>query len=286
MASSYDSPLNLLVSWPYFKGGILSLVCEHRDRLRLLVDSGAFTAWKAGKTLVLDDYCAFLDALPVTPWRYFTLDIIGDAISTRQQYDEMRERGYTPVPVFTRGDDPHDLDYYYETSDVVALGGLVGTKGNREFVKGIMEYVGTRKVHWLGFTAHPFLLHYRPFMCDTSSWASSDRFGGNSVNSLQLYMGRGKFHRSGMAHFENAPERVVADKIRSYGVDPRDLGDVTGWRGVSSANRKLNAASVVRYSLDLERNLGVRYFLSAPEADRARLAIEAHAREVPVCQAP
>jgi len=38
------------------------------------------------------------------------------------------------VPIFTRGEDPSVLDDYYKTSDVVGIGGLVGTQGNKGFV--------------------------------------------------------------------------------------------------------------------------------------------------------
>ena len=60
----------------------------------LLIDSGAFTAWKANESISLDDYCRFIEKLPVTPWGYFQLDVVGDPDGTIRNYDEMRRRGF------------------------------------------------------------------------------------------------------------------------------------------------------------------------------------------------
>lgn len=73
---------NVLVAFPYWQDEIARLMQAHPDTFRLLIDSGAFTAWKAGKSIALDDYCRFLEALPAAPWRYFTLDVIGNPDAT------------------------------------------------------------------------------------------------------------------------------------------------------------------------------------------------------------
>jgi hypothetical protein len=250
-------PLNLLVAYPYMQGQ-LQVLKENADILRLLVDSGAFTAWKAGKQIELDDYCRFIEQLPVEPWRYFTLDVVGDPEGTLHNYETMLKRGFKPVPILTRGEDPSVLEDYYKTSDVLGIGGLVGTSGNRGFVRGIMRHIGKRKVHWLGFTAFDFVKVYRPYMCDSSSWTSGSRFG-----TFDLYMGRGRMRKLTKADMAEAPPPEILDRVRFYGLDPAGLGIRENWHGGRTYNRILGGYSHVHLSHDIEQKLGTKQFLAS-----------------------
>ena len=249
--------LNILVAYPYLNQQMIDLLKEVGPSLRFTLDSGAFTAWKAGKPIQLDDYCRFLEQLPIKPWRYFALDVIGDPEGTQRNYETMLARGFKPVPIFTRGEDPSVLDEFYKTSDVVGIGGLVGTPGNHGFVKGIMRHVGKRMVHWLGFTDLDFIKVYRPFMCDSSSWESGARYGG-----LKLYMGQGQFKSIKKSQFQQRPPQAILDRIKWLGVDPYSLAQVNNWYGGYSASRTLCARSAVAMSVDVERNLGTKLFLA------------------------
>lgn len=249
--------LNLLVAYPYMQGQI-QVIRENADIVRLLVDSGAFTAWKAGKKIELDDYCRFIESLPVEPWRYFTLDVVGDPEGTLRNYETMLRRGFKPVPIFTRGEDPSVLENYYKTSDVVGLGGLVGTQGNRGFVRGIMRHVRDRKVHWLGFTVFDFVKVYRPYMCDSSSWTSGSRFG-----TFDLYMGRGRMVKVTKAEMAEKPPQQILDRVRYFGLDPAGLGIKDNWHGGRTYNRILGGYSHVYLSHDIEYKLGTKQFLAS-----------------------
>lgn len=249
--------LNILVAYPYVNAPMLEALQSCGPQLRFLLDSGAFTAWKAGKPIQLDDYCRFLDTLPVKPWRYFSLDVVGDPEATLRNYETMLRRGYTPVPIFTRGEDPSVLEDFYKTSDVVGIGGLVGTRGNRGFVRGIMKRIGARKVHWLGFTNLDFLRVFRPYMCDSSSWESGARYG-----VISLYMGRGRFKRFNRQGFVEKPDNAILQRIRDLGVDPYSLAREQGWRGGLSPARTLCARSGVALSVDVGCHLGTRMFLA------------------------
>lgn len=252
-----DAYCNLLIAYPYLSKGTDAFVSiiKRARRSRLLVDSGAFTAWKAGSEISLDDYCRFIEGLPIKPWRYFTLDKIGDPEGTIKNYETMLARGLNPVPIFTRGEDLAALDYFYKTSDVVGIGGLVGTYKNRGFVRGIMRHVGSRKCHWLGFTQPEFLKAYRPYMCDSSTWECGARFG-----SMKLYMGRGKFERISKQMFTTAPKPVVLERIRQLGIDPYRLQNKPEWHGGANALRTLCSRNGVALSVDIEKNLGTKVF--------------------------
>lgn len=261
LTEAYDPTLlNALVAYPYATGPMLKRLAEFKDSVRFVLDSGAFTAWKTGKPIELDDYCRFLESLPVTPWRYFLLDVIGDPHGTMRNYETMLKRGFNPVPIFTRGEDPSVLDDYYKTSEVVGIGGLVGTRRNRGFVNGIMKHVGNRKVHWLGFTVPEFVLHYRPYMCDSSSFDSPLRFG-----KLKLYLGRGKEITVTSKDFIARPSQEVIDAVRMYGEDPFKLALKSEWVN-SGKNRttleRLTYKSAVMMNRDLESKSGSKIFLA------------------------
>ena len=266
--------VNLLITFPYFKGALLKVAIEQHSKVRLVVDSGAFTAWRLGKTVKLDDYCHFLDTLPIKPWRYFSLDVVGDPGGSMRNYETMLQRGYKPVPIFTRGEDPSVLDDYYKTSDVVAIGGLVGTKGSQGFVNGIMKHVAKRKVHWLGFTNMDYLKFYRPYMCDTSSWESGARFA-----CLNLYVGHGQFIAIKKSEFVNKPNDKVINAVKRLGLDPYQLGRTANWHGGYSLSRTLCAASAVALSADIERNIGTKYFISVAAEIGYNLLIRAAANQ-------
>jgi len=250
--------LNLLVAYPYLNADQGELIREHGDRTRFVLDSGAFTAWRTGKPVVLDDYCRFIETTKIPIWRYFALDVIGDPDGTRRNLDTMLQRGLKPIPVFTRGEDPKHLDELYEVSDVVAVGGLVGTKGNKGFVKGIMRHVGDRKVHWLGFTSPNYVKHFRPFMCDAANWENASRFG-----VLRLHMGGGHYKGFQRQTFANRPPDEAIRAVRRLGYDPNVLASEKSWRGTWSPLRLLGAATAIDFVTEVQRNVGTLVFLAS-----------------------
>lgn len=261
---------NILVAFPYWKDKLPDNVIAGGDRIRLLVDSGAFTAWKAGKPIALDDYCRFLEKLPVTPWRYFTLDVIGDAAGSMRNYETMLKRGFKPVPIFTRGEDPTVLEDYYKTSDVVGIGGLVGTQDNKGFVNGIMKRAGKRRVHWLGFANVDYIKHYRPYMCDASTWENGGKFG-----AVRLYMGNGRNVSVLKSKMQTKPPEEIAHRIRELGFEPMLLRERANWHGGASVARRLGAASALAFSIDMQRAIGTYLFNASATAAAIQFFVDA-----------
>ena len=254
---------------------MINILRENYSEIRFVLDSGAFTAWKTGKVIRLDDYCKLIESLPFKPWRYFSLDVIGDAEASLTNYQRMKARGFSPIPIFTRGEDIKMLDEYYKTSDVVGIGGLVGTKGNKGFVKGIMKAVGDRKVHWLGFNAKEFVSHYKPFMCDSSSFTSAFRFA-----SAKIYEGNGKWHTVKKSTFKKKPESKILNLIRSHGVAPERLAYEAEWRNSNQENEHaietLTFRTWVKYQRDLTEKIGTHFFLACSVEGQIRLMLRAH----------
>lgn len=272
MIAETDQRLNVLVAYPYLKPDVAAVLRDNTDRTRVVVDSGAFTAFQAGKPIALDDYCRFLESLPFTPWRYFTLDVIGNPAATRANYDEMRRRGFNPVPIFTRGEDPAELEAYYETSDLVGIGGLVGTLGNKGFVNGIMRHVAGRRVHWLGFVNHRYLKAHRPYMADSSSWTM-----GTRRRFIPIYIGHGFVQQFKRHEFREGLPEAAADRLRLYGIDPATAATKAGWGPDSPLVCDTGMFSFVHMSADVHRNLGTHVFLAmgdAPSVERGLRAFD------------
>jgi hypothetical protein len=253
--------LHVLAAWPYVKGTVLERLKElNPTESRFLLDSGAFTAWKAGKVLQLDDYCRFVESLPVRPWRYFSLDVIGNPHATLKNYEAMLARGFNPVPVFTRGEDPSVLEEYFRTSEVVGLGGVAkADQSAYAWARWAMQKVAGRKVHILGFTSMDWVKFLRPYSVDSSSWNGFGRYGG-----VDVYMGHGKFtkiDRKTAAKKLKEPALVAA--LRRLGVEPTDLMKPEAWAGDRALCGKLCAASWVACSAEVGRGLDTHLFLAA-----------------------
>jgi len=281
-----EDMLNVLMAWNYIDPASLEHMQSLGDRGRLLIDSGAFTAWKAGKPVQLHEYLRFLGDLPFEPWGYFVLDVIGDPVATRENFDEMRRQGFDPIPIFTRGEDLEELDRYYEDHPRVALGGLVGTKGNKGFVNGLMAKIGSRPCHWLGFNFRDWLAYYRPDSADSSSWSMGLRYG-----NLPVYLGRGRIHLLRRDSFVTQPEAWVRHAIERLGVAPGRLRYRDEWtnkvRGHDesdwTAMQLITYRSWMLYQADIERRIGTKYFMASSSSEQTRkmVATFAYLQEEP-----
>lgn len=253
--------LHVLAAWPYVKGTVLDRLRElNPATTRFLLDSGAFTAFKAGKVLQLDDYCRFVETLPLRPWRYFSLDVIGNPHATLRNYETMLARGFNPVPVFTRGEDPSVLEEYFRTSEVVGIGGVAGhNKSAYAWARWAMEKVAGRKVHILGFTSPDWLKYLRPYSCDSSTWNGFGRYG-----KIDLYVGHGRFEQfNRTTAAKKLQDPIIVAALRRLGYEPSDLLRPESWKGDRELCGRLCAASWTAMSADVGRGLNTHLFLAA-----------------------
>lgn len=249
--------VNVLVGYPFVKKAMMDMLYRYRHVVRFVMDSGAFQAAKANhKGINLDTYCSFVEDMPVKPWRYFMLDVIGDTQRTRSNYEAMLDRGLSPMAIFTRGESREVLEHYYATSEVIGVGGMVDTPRWYAFVNALTKAAGERHLHWLGFTRLNYLKHYRPYMCDSAAWVNGSRFGG-----LRLYMGHGQMTVLLRTKFaEQIRDPRIEARIRHFGFEPMALRNYSAWGGLRSIGRQLSAVSALAFSLDVQRNLGTLLF--------------------------
>lgn len=169
--------LPILISFAYWEEEHRAFVEEHKDQLKVLVDSGAFTAWRGGDPVELDDYLDFIDENEHLIDEHIQLDVIGDPEGTTKNLQISRERGYDPLPVFTIG---HTKKYLKEISgDRFCCGCVKPGQDNDATVDWVLRNsVDPSKCHILGTSLVKYFRHKTPPQSiDASSWLSPLRFG-------------------------------------------------------------------------------------------------------------
>lgn len=171
------------------------------QQLRFFLDSGAYSAWSAGKPVDLDEYCEFIRANIECIDVYAALDVIPGSPgkpATSKQRDEaaaeswanylyMKAQGLSPLPVYHYGEDVKWLRNMLDAGvDYIGLGGLVGIPGgsrkvwlDRVFTL-ITDEQGapTVKTHGFGMTSVPLIFRYPWYSVDSTSWIKVSQFGG------------------------------------------------------------------------------------------------------------
>lgn len=261
----------VLVSYAYARKNLADFaLLAAQDDIDLLLDCGAFTAKNAGETILLEDYCRFLDEYGSRIFRYLALDVVGDPKATDANLKEMLRAGYKPVPVHVLGDDQRRMDELFEMSDYVACAGLRRPhKGGapKEYVAAKMKWAAGRDVHWLGYVREPMIAAFRPYSCDSATWAGAQMYG-----FMRAYLGRGKWFTCDFKTRNTAKKHPdVIRLIRALGFSEKQFNDPMCWRGASSKgypeetelSNVVTADSWVRYVIDIRKRYGTRVFLAA-----------------------
>lgn len=228
-------PFNALVSFHYYRKHDLSILT--RAGLRLIGDSGAFSAASTGAPITVAEFAEW-----ATRWREHlcwiaSLDVIGDSEGTWRNYRALRDtHGIDVVPTLHAGDDKHLLDRYAgDGVDFVGLGGLVPHRGRPKatmpWLVDVMRYARDRyptmRFHGWGVT-NPTLIKALPwYSVDSSNLGSPYRFA-----RLVLFdPAGGTWHQ---ANLDGADVfRIEALLRRHYGVRAREVTYST------PANRRL-----------------------------------------------
>ena len=105
-----DKPLNVLVALPYLSSWDKNAAENGYSPGKLMLDSGAFSAWKSGHVVDIDNLIAL--TLSGRFDEAVGLDVIGSWEGSRRNIDYMRERGSDAMPVFHIGDPWELLEYY------------------------------------------------------------------------------------------------------------------------------------------------------------------------------
>ena len=275
-------PINILIAYPYFlKEWQDFLRNVPREDFRLIVDSGAFSAWSCGmKTACwdknmkvdLDDYCKFLDDISdLRPFNAVQFDVYGDPEQSYKNFLEMNKRGYDVMPVFTRGETLERLDEFYDYTDYIMFGGIAVGGANKQYVKWFQNNNKGRKSHWLGFTSTDFISYYKPESVDASSWANCQRFG-----QMLIYDGNLKTKPVTRELFTTRPPKKVIDQLLAVGATYemiKDLAFQESWWASSKKEGKYNTMvfvsmlSSIKQAMEIEQRFGTKqYFAVSADA--------------------
>jgi hypothetical protein len=255
-----DYPLNVLMSYHYFAK--VDLTEYANGGLRIIGDSGAYSAASQGADIDVDAFASWAIAQRHNLCWVASLDVIGDAAGTWRNYRRMRhERGVDVIPTVHFGAEPKALDRYAaEGIDLVGLGGMVPHKSAPDkllrWCLSMFRYARDThpgmRFHGWGVT-HPKLLDSLPWWSvDSSGPGASYRYGRartydpSTGKQLNIALNGRDAH----AHGELLR--------RHYGIDPADISRS------GAENRPLQVRFSARSVQLRERWLQARHHVTPP----------------------
>lgn len=176
-------PVNSLVSYHYFKNVDIK---EMQDwGLRLIGDSGAFSAFSKGVDITIDEFADWGHQWKDNLAWIASLDVIGDLKASYENYQKLRDKNLDVIPTVHYGAEPNALDVYAKDGvDFVGLGGMVARKSERSkllrWTLNMFRYARDNhpdmKFHGWGIS-HPELIMNLPwYSVDSSGYSSAYRF--------------------------------------------------------------------------------------------------------------
>jgi len=280
------SRLFLLQSYPYFSNTIYKIY-KNRDpsEYELIVDSGAFSVFKSGKVIKLEEYHKFLDKVSdLAILTSIQLDVMGDEEKSWQNFLESIKLGYDVAPVFTRGTNIHEIEKMYNYSNIVFIGATRGV-GGPNYVKYVLENNKNRNCHILGSFDIKMIKHYRPYSCDVSSWMAASRYG-----QINVYKGGGELKYLHRREFIRRPKREHLKMFYKLGFTEKEillLGKQEAWVSSGKHSGEVNEKNVrgvaqfistvawVYLQHDVFKNLGTKCFMACSEGLKPELVFTA-----------
>lgn len=205
---------------------------------KLMLDSGAYSAYRKGKVIDIDKYIAFIRRFGYLFDTCINLDVIGDGKASYQNWIYMRKQGVNTMPVYHIGTDIKWLKKYLKKTDYIGLGAIANLSSVRR-LKSLSEIwknylinpetkLATHKVHGMGLTAIAIIERYPWYSVDSISPILQAGYGGiylpriekTGFNFLKLDMykisSKSKAHESGAnASFINLG-RISQKKYLEY----------------------------------------------------------------------
>ena len=167
-----ESSPSVLVAVPYITA------LDTFDCRNWMLDSGAYTVFKSGKTIDLDWYIGF--ALeqqngPRPPVEIVALDVIGDGPASLRNAESMAAAGVKNlVPVFHAGEDWQLLKAYCAEFPKVGIArGALGYHASKlalSWVERVFALCWPHRFHSFGWLSEKLLMRYPFETADSSSW--------------------------------------------------------------------------------------------------------------------
>lgn len=170
---------NCLISYFFYKGACKSIIQENLHLFdNIVMDSGAFSSFNSGKEIDIDQYIEDLKESNIP--KYFSLDAIGDAKKSFENFMYMKDKGMNPVPTFHINTDIEYLYKYLQESDYLSIGNMVQGNEIKGNLNKIWNVILTEKpdckVHGLGVSNYEVAAHYPWDTIDSSSYCAITKF--------------------------------------------------------------------------------------------------------------
>jgi hypothetical protein len=171
--------LSLLVSFVYLRPFDSAMRGRPRPR-RLMLDSGAYSAWKSGKTIDIVDLTR---ETKQARWdESVSLDVIGDWKASEENALRQKALGSPAFPVFHYGEPFPLLERYCAEFPKVGLSCRFGetvTESYR-FIERCFRLAWPHRFHSFGWVAEKLLTTFPFHSADTASWNNTPAVWGRS----------------------------------------------------------------------------------------------------------
>ena len=234
--------INVLFSYAYLRSNpkleSALLKLSEEGYINLLIDSGAFTAFKSGSPIDFSAYKEACKSYDKRCWQYVTVDVIGNKEQTQENFNKLVQAGLIPMPVLTIDDDIHTAKDYVNVNPHIGVPGGVMTKGDwiRQRFQQVHKITqGKARIHGLGYVKFPDMYQLPLSTVDSSTWSGGQRFG--RIQYFDQRKGIQGFSVSQLKdlNFANIPEKL-RDMYVKAGLNPNDRFNEDYYTGRNSVN--------------------------------------------------
>ena len=225
------------------------------NKVSVILDSGAYSAWKLGKPVILSEYCAYLKNNLDWISHYVNLDVINPkdpeaaAAASFANLLEMRKAGLDPVPVFHVGE---DVSWLYRMLDLGCR--YIGLSASSLVSRGqcddwyalawshLVDNAGLPLVraHAFGEGRYESLRKFPWASADSTSWI----YTAERTGVLRLTCGRRIGMRNDKHSVNNAPDVEDLDALNH--AEFVRLAEEAGIKDVSVFEKRDREAGVLR----------------------------------------
>lgn len=170
----------ILVSYVYLNGFL-----RHRANIAYrdwVLDSGAFSAKHAGRTVKVADFIATAKstlALVPPPAEIYALDVIGDHLATKANCDVIKSAGVDAIPTYHLGEPWSALKELAAAYPKIAVGGIARLRGKEKlrWIEQVFARVWPKRVHGFGCGTEEIIMRFPFDSVDATTWVNPSKYG-------------------------------------------------------------------------------------------------------------
>jgi hypothetical protein len=199
---------NILVAFPYLRSyhARQPYILKNKS----ILDSGAFSVWKSGKTINID---ALIEESKNPEWNEsICLDVINNANASIKNSLYMKSQGSPAYPVFHFGDPWEHLQEYKRQFPKVGLSCRFGEplSSSLAWLDRCFALAWPYKFHSFGWVAESMLVRFPFQTADTASWNNAPCVYGQWKTFGQMSVRHPKSLRSEVEWYQRLQSRLEA----------------------------------------------------------------------------